>query len=152
MAFKLCANTELSKDIVQEMYLKMYEIKQKNPKKEIRDVYVWVVMCNMMKDIAKSQSKYTHVSIDRATHIALQENTFELDDTELTYLNRAKEFRYLDVGLLLENYDKGLREIEKEFKINYGFIHRTLTKTRKLILRDKYETLYKNKRLKYKKK
>jgi len=151
MALSLCQDVDQAKDIVQEMYIKMYDISQKNPETKIRDVYVWVVMYNMVKDDYNLQQKYTQVPIEFALNIAIEEETVEFDDTELMYLNRSKEFRYLDRGLLLENYDKSLRTIQKEFDINYGFVYKTLEKTRKLILRDKYDELYKNKRLKYKK-
>ena len=151
MALSLCQDLDKAKDIVQEMYIKMYDISQKNPETKIRDVYVWVVMYNMVKDDYNLQQKYTQVPIEYALNIAIEDETIEFDDTELMYLNRAKEFRYLDRGLLLENYDKSLRTIQKEFDINYGFVYKTLEKTRKLILRDKYDELYKNKRLKYKK-
>ena len=80
-------------------------------------------------------------SRNRALHLAIEDNAIEFDDEELMYLNRAKEFRYLDRGLLSENYDKSLRDIENEFGINYGYIYKTLSKTRKLILRDKYDEL-----------
>ena len=151
MSLSLCQDVDQAKDIVQEMYIKMYDISQKNPETKIRDVYVWVVMYNMVKDDYNLQQKYTQVPIEYALNIAIEDETIEFDDTELMYLNRAKEFRYLDRGLLLENYDKSLRTIQKEFDINYGFVYKTLEKTRKLILRDKYDELYKNKRLKYKK-
>ena len=151
MALSLCQDVDQANDIVQEMYIKMYDISQKNPETKVRDVYVWVVMYNMVKDDYNLQQKYTQVPIEFALNIAIEDETIEFDDTELMYLNRAKEFRYLDRGLLLENYDKSLRTIQKEFDINYGFVYKTLEKTRKLILRDKHDELYKNKRLKYKK-
>ena len=151
MALSLCQDIDKAKDIVQDMYIKMYEINQKNPDTKIRDVYVWVVMYNMVKDEYNLQQKYTKVSIECALNISIQDSVVEFDDDDMMYLNRAKQFRYLDKGLLLENYDKSLRTIQEEFDINYGFIYKRLEKTRKLILRDKYDDLYKNKRLKYKK-
>lgn len=151
MAFNLCQDYDYSKDLVQEMYIKIYDIHKKKPNIQIRDVYIWVVMCNIMKDKYKHNQKYRKISIESALHLAIKDNVVEFDDIETMYLNRAKEFRYLDRGLLEESYDKGLRVIQDEFNINYGFIHRTLEKTRRLILRDKYEELYNNKRLKYKK-
>ena len=151
MAYNLCQDKDYARDIVQEMYLKVYDIHQKNPEIEIRDVYVWVTMYNIVKDNYKQNQKYKRVPIENALQLCVQDNIVEFDDIEQMYLNRAKEFRYLDRGLLVENYDKGLRVIEEEFDINYGFIHRTLEKTRKLILRDKYDKLYNNKRLKHQK-
>lgn len=152
MAFNLCGCEDYSKDLVQEMYVKVYDIHQKNPDTKIKDVYIWVVMYNTLKDKYKHEQKNQKVSLEFALNVAIKDKIVEFDDIETMYLNRAKEFRYLDRGLLLESYDKGLRVIQDEFDINYGFIHKTLSKTRKLILRDDYDKLYNNKRLKYLKK
>ena len=151
MAFKLCKDSDYAQDMVQDMYLKMYDIGQKNPEAELRDVYVWVVMYTALKDKYRASSRIESVPIEEALHLAMEDNSIEFDDKDLLYLSRAKEFRYLDRGLLLESYNKSLREIEKEFDINYGYIHRVLDKTRRLILRDDYDNLYRNKRNKHKK-
>lgn len=158
MAYNICKDYDYSKDVVQDAYLKIYEAEQNNPNIEIKDVYVWVVILNIIKDDSK-KSKIKigdsfvpkEISLEEAVNIAVANNDFEIDDKDMMYLERAKRFRYLDRGLLIQTYDKGLRKIEKEIGVNYGFIHRTLETTRKLILRDKYDKLYKNKRLKWKK-
>lgn len=150
MAFNICKCSDYSKDVVQDMYIKMYEQDQKIENFNPRDVYVWVTILNIIKE--DNRTKQNQVTINECLNLATKDNIYEFDDDELMYLNRAKEFRYLDRGLLCENYDKGLRQVEKDTGVPYWFIHRRLEKTRKLILRDKYDELYKNKRLKYKKK
>ena len=115
-------------------------------------MYVWVTIYNIIKDNHRLSKKFVKVPIENILNLSDPSTTLEFDDTETMYLNRAKEFRYLDRGLLIENYYKSLREIETDFKINYGYIYRILKKTRKLILREKYEELYSNNRLKHQKK
>jgi RNA polymerase sigma factor (sigma-70 family) len=151
MAFNICRNEEHSRDVVQDAYLKIYDIKQKEPETDVTDLYVWMVIFNIIKDHYRRSKRIKEVSIENALHIAVKDNIVEFSDIEQMYLNRANEFRYLDRGLLVESYDKSLREIETEYKINYGYVYRTLDKTRKLILRDKHNELYKNKRLKHQK-
>ena len=151
MAFKLCGNKEDAKDLVQDMYIKAYEEFNSNKDIEIKDVYCWILMHSIFIDKKRKESLTTFVELDEILNLAEENKDFDLDDQELLFLNRAKEFRYLSRGLLELNYDLGLRAIEKETSINYGYIFRTLEKVRKLILRDDYEKLYKNRRLKYQK-
>jgi len=153
MAFKLCQDHEQSKDVVQEMYIKMYDINNSNKALEIRDVYVWVVIRNIIISNYNEKQKHKMIPLDCLFNVEDSSSNFDygLDDKELLFLNRAKEFRYLSRGLLELNYEKGLRQIETETGINYGYVFRTLEKVRKLILREDYEKLYKNKRLKHQK-
>ena len=164
MALSLCQDVDQANDIVQEMYIKMYDISQKNPETKIRDVYVWVVMLNILKSgdmnfgdgvsnksYCIQENKYIKVPIEDALYIAVQDNVFEIDDTDLMYLNRANDIRHLYRRVLEDNYDKSLRQIADDLGISHFPIHSYLKKARKLILRDKYEKLYENKRLKYKK-
>ena len=151
MAFNICRNEDYSRDVVQDAYLKIYDIKQKEPDTDVTDLYVWMVIFNIIQDHYRRIKRIKEISIENALHIAVTDNIIEFDDVEQMYLNRANEFRYLDRGLLIESYDKSLRTIETETEINYGYVHKALDKTRKLILREKYDKLYKNKRLKYKK-
>jgi len=151
MALSLCQDVDQAKDIVQDMYIKMYDIHQKNPETKIRDVYVWVVMYNMVKDNYNLQQKYIKIPIEDVLHLSVQDNIVEIDDTDLMYLNRANDIRHLYRRVLEDNYDKSLRQIADDLGISHFPIHSYLKKARKLILRDKYEKLYENKRLKYKK-
>jgi len=151
MAFNICRNEDHARDVVQDMYLKIYDIEEKNPELIVTDVYVWMTIFTIIKDHYRRAKRIKEISIENALHVAVQDNIIEFDDIEQMYLNRANEFRYLDRGLLVESFDKSLRAIEIETDINYGYIHKTLDKTRKLILRDKYDKLYKNKRLKHQK-
>tara|TARA_R110000751_G_scaffold93304_1_gene182296 strand:- start:3509 stop:4009 length:501 start_codon:yes stop_codon:yes gene_type:complete len=152
MAYNLCQDYDYAKEMVQEMYLKIYDHHIKNPGTPIRDVYVWVVMYNILKDKYKHDQKYIKVSLEAALHIAVEDGSVEFDDIQQMYLNRANEFRYLDRGLLTESYDKGLREVATLIGSSHYYVHKRNEKTRKLILRDDYDKLYNNKRLKYLKK
>jgi DNA-directed RNA polymerase specialized sigma24 family protein len=146
MAYNLCKDYDYAKDIVQDMYLKIYDINQKYPEKEIKDVYVWTVMYNIIKENYRLNSKYQVVSLDYALNVAIKDNVFELDDESLLLLNRADNLRALYRECLTHNYDKSIREIEHFSGVNYGYVYRALKKSRKEILGDRYEKEYKNKR------
>jgi DNA-directed RNA polymerase specialized sigma24 family protein len=146
MAYNLCKDYDYARDIVQDMYLKIYDINQKYPEKEIKDVYVWTVMYNIIKENYRLNSKYRVVSLDYALNVAIKENLFELDDESLLLLNRADNLRALYRECLTHNYDKSIREIEHFSGVNYGYVYRALKKSRKEILGDRYEKEYKNKR------
>ena len=49
---------------------------------------------------------------------------------------------------LKENYDKSIREIAKDFNINYAFIYRKLKEIREKVLQNDFDKLYNNKRFK----
>ena len=151
MAYGICNDYDLAGDLVHDMYLKVYDINQKNPEMEIRHVYIWAVMLNIMKDNYNHNQKYTKVSLDHAVNLSVKENAIEFDDDDMMYLNRIKDFRYLYRKLLEENYDKSVREIAKDLGVSSFPVHSSLMRARKLVLRDRYEDLYNNKRLKYKK-
>jgi len=151
MAYNLCGDYDLSKDVVQEMYIKVYDKCNSNKDFVVKDVYIWAIIKNIIHDNYNREKKYKKVPLDALLNFKVENEDFELTDKELLYLARAKQFRYLNRGLLELNYDKSLREIAKETDINYGYLFKNLNKTRKLVLRDDYDRLYKNKRLKYKK-
>jgi DNA-directed RNA polymerase specialized sigma24 family protein len=146
MAYNLCKDYDYARDIVQDMYLKIYDINQKYPEKEIKDVYVWAVLCNIIKENQRVNNGFKIVSLDCILDVAIKENVFELDDESLLLLNRADNLRALYRECLIHNYDKSIREIEQFSGVNYGYWHRVLKKGRKEILGDRYDKEYKNKR------
>tara|TARA_R110002096_G_scaffold47085_2_gene125966 strand:+ start:2880 stop:3401 length:522 start_codon:yes stop_codon:yes gene_type:complete len=152
MAFNLCQDYDYAQEMVQEMYLKIYDHHIKNPDKIIKDVYVWVVMYNILKDKYKNSQNYIQVNLESALHIAVEDGSVEFDDIQQMYLNRANEFRYLDRGLLQESYDTGLRAIADIINMSHYYVYKRLEKTRKLILREDYDELYNNKNIKHQKK
>ena len=145
MAYGICKNYDQAGDLVQEMYLRLYDIMLKHPEKELKETYVWVVMCNIQKTKWKRSEKYKEVSLDIIKDLPEDVNLFEVDDRDLELLDRSKELRYLYRYYLEQSYDKSLRELAEHNNVGYWIVNRRLEEARKHILKDDIH-LYKNKR------
>lgn len=141
ISLAICKDKNLSDDIVQEMYLKVFELD-----KEITDYYVIIIIKNLFLDYCRKKNYDT--SLDEVYNLSIDNSIYEINDDDYFILQKANNLKWWRKKLLEENYDKSLREIEKEFKINYGFIYRELVKARKEILGEKYNKKYNNKRFK----
>jgi len=140
IALKICKDKMLSDDLVNDMYLKLYDCK-----KEINDFYVIRTIRNLFLDHIKQNN---NVSIELFYNFEEINTNFEPDDYELHIIQSCESLPYLQNGLLKESYDLSIREIATKYKyINYGLVARELDKARKTILGNDID-LYKNKRLK----
>lgn len=150
MAIKLCGCEIKAKDMVQDMYIKVYELNQIDKAESYKDTFIWGVMYStMLDDYRKKQRKFRgqNVSLDYVKELQENNEAFELDDDDLNLLNRAKELRYLYRYYLEKNYDHSIRTIAEINNVNYGKVHRKLKAAREHILKDDFHK-YKNKRKK----
>ena len=148
MAFNLCGCYDLAADMVQNMYLEMYDINEKSPRDSYEDAFIWGVMyTTMMDNHRKSKRKFrgTQVGLECVKELADESNTFELEDEDLKLLERSKELRYLYRYYLEKSHDYSLREIAEINNVNYGKVYRKLKEAREHILKDDIHK-YKNKR------
>jgi len=145
MAYNLCGCYGLSGDLVNDTYLKIYDMNEKSPIKEVKDTYVWVVMCNLLNDRHRKNSKYKMVTLDCMLNSPDNSQPFELSDEDLKYLSRAKELRYLTRYYIEKSYDHSLRRLAELNGAKYWDVHRKLKEGREHILKDEIHR-YKNKR------
>jgi len=132
VAYRICKDKFKADDIVQDMYLRLYDCK-----KEINDFYVIITMKNIFLGNIKKESLL--VPIDR--YDFSNENTFEIDDAESELM---KSLLWWEKELLEISHDKSLREIQKEYNINYQFVNRIIQRARKKLWeeKDKQNQLY----------
>lgn len=162
MAFSITKDKNEAKDLVQDMYLKVFEYNVSDSK--CTDVFIYIVMSNIYKsNIRKSNRQYNKTichefnnvddgKLNSSLDFVLNDAYFtELDDLELSVLNKAISLDESDKMLLKLNYNYSVREIAKIVDISYINVYRDLIEIRKKVLGDKFGDLYKNKRLKYKK-
>ena len=142
IAFNICKDKHLANDLVQEMYLKIYDVEEK----DINDYYVALTINNLFLDICRK--KKLTVDIDTIYNLQSKDNVYEFDDVEIKYLERAESLNFVRRKLLEFNYDHSLLELQNKYNINYGYIFRQLKLARKEILKEDYDRLYKNKRFK----
>lgn len=147
MAYNLCGDYDLASELVQDMYLKIYDISQRHPEKELKDTYVWVVLTTLLNDRYRSSQKNKMVSLEHIKNKPTNDFKFELDDEDLKIIEKSKELRYLYRYYLEKNYDYSIREIADINNVNYGKVYLRLKHAREHILGDDIHK-YKNKRRK----
>lgn len=144
VAFRITNNKDSADELVQEMYIKM-----KNSTLDItklNDNYFKISLVNLFKD--SKRGIYKTVSIDdHLKPIVTKEDNFSYTDREFFMIKKLSEE---DKKLLLLSYDKSVRHIAEDFKCSYVTIYRRLIKIRKRLLKDGYNTEYRNRRLKHK--
>ena len=118
IALKICKDKYLADDLVNDMYLKLY-----NNEKANSDWYVIIVIRNLFLDSLKQRRE---ISIDEVT-VKETHNHFEIDDNELELI---KGLKWWERELLELSYDHSLRELGEKLNINYAFIYRTIKRVR----------------------
>lgn len=145
IAFKICGgNRSLADDIVQEMYLRRLD---NDRGQQTTDYYIICTMKSIFLNMVKTNRL---IAVGEIVTEDANEEGFEPDDKQQELLNKAGGLSYTKRELLELNYDNSLRDIQKQFGINYMYVYRAVQDARKEIL-GKDMHLYKNKRLKHKK-
>ena len=142
VAFNICKDKSLADDLVQEMYLSVYEL----DKKEINDFYIVTIINNSFLDHCRKNKRDVDINLIYSLGYESLQNDF--DDEDINFLNRIDKLKWWEKELLKENYDKSIREIAKDFNINYAFIYRKLKEIREKVLQNDFDKLYNNKRFK----
>ena len=133
IALKICKCKHLSKDVVQMMYLKLMKVnkdKFMSYAEGQRNFFVTNAMWHIFLDIKK---KKKDVRLEELHYIQDQTNIFEPNDEQQLVLDEFDKLDWVRKELLLERIDKSLRQIEREFNINYGYAYRETTKAKEQI-------------------
>jgi len=134
IAFNICKCKDLADELTNLMYLRIYNYNVDIEK--LTENYVGWVIYNLFRDHCKKQP---HISIDKFYDIVDEQVDTTFTDEDLDILAKAKELKWWEQQLLVHSYDKSLRQIEKEFNINYQFVRRHTNKAKKFILGENYK-------------
>jgi DNA-directed RNA polymerase specialized sigma24 family protein len=126
IALKICNNKQTADEIVQEMYMKIDGIKPKT----INTSYVSFCMYHIFIDMTRKAKKDCQMSEITKSVIPSE----GVDDEEHEVLNKFHKLPWYQRELIQESQWKSLRKMEREFNVNYMFIHLTLKKALKEIL------------------
>jgi len=150
-ALTICKDKALADEIVQTMYLKIYE--NNVDLEKLSKKYVNRVLINLCKDFHKSQTKENEktIRLDDTFDISQEDNTTYFCDEDLNYLDKAKELSEEDQSMLALSYDHVIRDIADIKDVSYSSVFVRLKNARKEMLGEDYDTKYKNRRLKWKK-
>ena len=117
-AFNISKDKNISDDLVQEMYLKIYRISLKKYL-EINDFYVVRILLNTYLDHLKENKKT--ISTEAITDLESRYFKFEPDDKEKFILDNLT---FLEKEILTLKQDVSYHEIQRKFNINYQFARR----------------------------
>ena len=117
-AFNISKDKNISDDLVQEMYLKIYRISLKKYL-EINDYYVVRILLNTYLDYLKENKKT--ISTEAITDLESRCFKFEPDDKEKFILDNLT---FLEKEILTLKQDVSYHEIQRKFNINYQFARR----------------------------
>jgi DNA-directed RNA polymerase specialized sigma24 family protein len=125
---------ELSEDVVQDMYLKIY-INKSN--KDISDAYIWLTLRSVYIDKVRIDNRMTKVNLEDVKGL-VSEQIDELEFQSFTKINTKIEAvkyktHYSDVIILNNYFEKGLsmRKIAAKYNIAPQQFSEVLRKQRK---------------------
>jgi len=112
MAFQICKDKDLADELVQEMYLKLY-----NNTNLIKDGYIYTVLRNLFYDYAKQQKD-----------IVVDFSNIEIEDTEyiepVDYFQLMKGLTWYERTMFELSTLVGQRELSRQTGIHLQTIHR----------------------------
>lgn len=124
IAYYICGDYDLANDLVQNMYIKLMN------RTEWNEWFVRITLKNLFIDVVR---KKKDVRLQEYHYIEDQTNTFTPNDEQQRMLTEFDKLDWVSKQLLLESLDKSLRQIQKEFNINYGYTYRQITKAKETI-------------------
>lgn len=127
---------ELSEDVVQDMYLKIYTNKNN---KDISDAYIWLTLRSVYIDKVRIDNRMTKVNLEDVKSL-VSEQIDELEFHSFTKINTKIEAvkyktHYSDVIILNNYFEKGLsmRKIAAKYNIAPSTVFRSIKKTKEKI-------------------
>ena len=146
-ALTICKDKALADEIVQTMYLKIYE--NNIDLEKLSKKYVNRVLINLCKDFHKSQTKENEktLRLDDTFDISQEDNTTYFCDEDLNYLDKAKELSEEDQSMLALSYDHVIRDIADIKDVSYSSVFVRLKNARKEMLGEDYDTKYKKQKI-----
>jgi DNA-directed RNA polymerase specialized sigma24 family protein len=120
MAFSICKNEDYAKDLVQDMYLKMYQSNKKY--EEINDWYIYTTILNLFRNQVKKQKT---INIEDINYLQIQARDKDILEARKMMNDLLQEHLDLpDVEVLLYTHEMSLRKCEQETGASYQWFHR----------------------------
>ena len=121
-AFAICKDNDLSKDLVQDAYLKVLNFKECN------DAGFKTIIKNLFVDYIRRQNKQIE---QIETFYSVKDNS--ITDYELRVLNRFYKLPELTQELIKNKADQSFRDLEENYNMNFQKIRRDIKKAIKHI-------------------
>ena len=129
LAFKICKNSEYSKDLVQDMYIKVYNSGKEFD--EINECYIYFIMRNQFLNEIEKEKKFVDIDIDILNEFS-EEYDFQNDIKQsITFeiLNREyKKLTWYEKQIIDLTSEFGQRGLSRQTGIHIQTIHNTTKK------------------------
>ena len=139
LAFKICRNTENAKDLVQDMYIKVYNSGKEY--EEINECYIYFIMRNQFLNEIEAEKKFVDVEISILNDLN-DEYNIENDIKESITIDILKQeyknLTWYEKQIIDLTNEYGQRGLSRQTGIHIQTIHNT-TKKIKLKLWQKVE-------------
>jgi DNA-directed RNA polymerase specialized sigma24 family protein len=129
LAFNICKNKEYSKDLVQDMYIKIY-----NSGKQIEDInecYIYFIMRNQFLNEIKDEKRFVDFDVAILNEIDEEYNFIADIKEQVTIETLQKEFNKLtwyEKQMIDLTQEFGQRGLSRETGIHIQTIHNTTKK------------------------
>lgn len=132
-ALKICRDKDLANDLVQEMYLKLFD------KEKLNKSYVYMTLLTLFYDF-KNKKKYVYLNDLEYFEISEETQCFESEEI-LKKILQGIPFEAREC--FIENQNNSYRELSIKYGLNYQYIRRLAEKAKEIlknneILKDLY--------------
>jgi DNA-directed RNA polymerase specialized sigma24 family protein len=144
-AYNICGDKDLADDLVQDMYLKVYDYNYTKRKSAL----IYRIIKTTFFDHCKLKSK--EIPFEILDYQICTNVNYGADDDEAKILESFSKLQWRQQELIEESYTKSLREIQKDFPmINYAYAYRQINEGMKSIFGEDFKKQYNNTRNKRK--
>ena len=144
LAFNLCKDKQIADDLVQDMYIKMYNLSLKYPNKDVNSWYIYSTLRTMYFNYLKLRKQT--ISIENCYILEISEDNTLLNDRKL--INSAlEELSMYDREILLHTNERSLRANREYLGITVDKLFYGKKKALDKLLKTKGIKLLKNNKL-----
>lgn len=129
LAFNICKNREYSKDLVQDMYIKIYNSGKKF--EDINECYIYFIMRNQFLNEIKEEKRFVDVDVNILNEIDVEYNIINDIKQEVAIETLKKEYEKLtwyEKQIIDLTSEYGQRGLSRQTGIHIQTIHNTTKK------------------------
>lgn len=133
-AFGLCKSKQQSEDMVQDMYIKVYECNL--PIDKQTNGYIYAIIRNSYVSTVTKGKRMQFTNIDSCFNLEYKVEEFEIDDHEYKALYLISELSEINKRILFDSLEVPIEVIAKREGIARESVYRRLQRTKKRLRND----------------
>lgn len=136
MAFNICKDINESRDLVQDMYLKVYN--KSIVESKLTNSYIYVMMLNAFRTNVNKRRKKRLTNIEDHKYLHNEDCTFEIDDESKRVISKFNTLTDKEKRVVKSSIHNSLSAISEDEGTYPVCIFRTIKKAREKILGSEY--------------